>query len=155
MKKFSEQFKKELNEVRADQDLLDRTLEKVRAESERTASESAKSFSSTRKEPRRNRVVFLKTVVALAAVALVTGGSIFFVSQLAKSDEAGSYADGPVNEQMMKSASEEALSVSDSMAFAPEEYEDPDSDPSPPRDPDLVRLDDYETLLAQMRRYNR
>lgn len=161
MKDFGKQFKKELGEIRTDRDLLDRTLERVRAESERSVSEAAKRESvptplpSTRKEPRRSRVVFLKTAVALAAVALVTGGAIFFVSLLGKSDKAESYMDNAINDKQAVSSPESELTVMYEMAVPCDAIENSAEDITESRDPDLIRLDDYETLLAQMRRYNR
>lgn len=155
MKDFGKKFKSELDGIRTDGDLLERTLERVRAESERSVSEAAKPFPSTRKEPRRNRVVFLKTAVALAAVALVTGGAIFFVSLLGKSDKAESYMDNAIDAKQADSSPDPAMTMTGEMAAPGDAIEDSAEDITESRDPDLIRLDDYETLLAQMRRYNR
>ncbi len=160
MKNFGDQFKKDLSGIRTDRDLLERTLDRVRAESGSSSAESAKRESAptpipvARKESSGRRVVFLKTAAALAAVAFVTAGAIFFVSYLGKSEKAETMMDHSASEKQIANQADPLATEAGAMAIAPVENEDSTSDSSLPEDPDLVRLNSYATLLAQMKKYN-
>ena len=72
MKNFGEQFKKELDDIRVDPELINRTLERVGNETERPEMPVATKRNGIR------RVDFLRTAAAIAAAALVTAGVLLF-----------------------------------------------------------------------------
>ena len=158
MTKFGEQFKKELEDIKTDPFLLDRTLERIRAKCERdNASPAARKeadsppVSVTRKGPRRDRVVFFRTAVALAAVALVATGAILFASYFMRSEKAEKKANQLLSPEAMDALPDTTVFDEICGTKASEEAQIVEGNDYTSRDPDLVPLEDYETLLAQMR----
>ncbi len=149
MTKFGEQFKKELEGIKTDRSLLDHTLMRIKSESERSLVPAA-----ARKEPRRSRVVFFRTAAALAAVAFVTAGAIFFVSYLGQSGKSEKAPADAYLAEGMNDSPDSTVAANATLAVSPSEEAVTDDGSPISRDPDIVRLDSYETLLTQMRCFN-
>lgn len=142
MKNFGEQFKKELDDIRVDPELINRTLERVGNETERPEMPVATKRNGIR------RVDFLRTAAAIAAAALVTAGVLFILSRtLESSKEDNSFINNHLDSP--EHAEEQATPVMDCI-IEPTYDANTQSQPEPSQRSALRRAGSYEQILQQL-----
>ncbi|NLW88235.1 MAG: hypothetical protein GXY43_00700 [Clostridiaceae bacterium] len=147
MNKLGDQLKKDLNGIKVSPDLIARTMDRIRNESDLPDAFPSKNS--------HNRVFFLRTVAVIAAVALAAFGAVYLFSRSMKSNQSA----GDAFALKCDTDSEEIIRYTTVVCDTQDETLQEKSNPEPDT-PGQTNLSihpfsgNYDTLLEQMRKYN-